>query len=158
MTGRTVEEVLARVPSNEGLMAEMDANLSNYAGLRAALLEALGEVDTAIASLEAAKREFVKRTTGKKPRVARAKKERTALQRAGSGNLVKALTLLTEAGPLTKAQIASRLSLNNGTTTYALRALEDQGKVRKTGGQTNGSFEYEAVARKRRVSRPGTRR
>lgn len=104
---------------------------------------------------------------GKAERAAAEKKPRersaasvvkTAAQRAGVGNMAKARDLLRHNGPTTKAQVTKLMAINDGTVTYALRALEEAGEVRKTGERVHGSDVYEYVSKTRAVSRPGGRR
>jgi hypothetical protein len=87
-----------------------------------------------------------------------AKGVKTAFQRAGKANVEKARDFLRHNGPTPKAQVTRALGINDGTVTYALRALEERGEARKTGERVHGSDVYEFVQPRRAVTRPGDRR
>lgn len=88
------------------------------------------------------------------------KRQRTPKEKAGQGNLDLVETLLRRTGPMPKAAITRETKKNDGTTHYALRALEEEGKVRRTGDRIHGSAVYELVRAKPRprrgVTRPGS--
>jgi predicted transcriptional regulator len=124
------------------LLDEIDERITAAEVLRDEIDQASREVRGHLSKLEASRRALL---AEKKSRVrtAGSPAERTALQRAGRGNVEKVWRLLKRK-PLTKAEITQRLGLNNGTVTWALRALEEQGRVRKTGVRSaTGSDQYE---------------
>ena len=69
------------------------------------------------------------------------KRKRTAAVQAGPAALTKVETALTK-GPLSQAQITRRTKLNDGTVSYALRALVEAGKIEATGVRVEGSREF----------------
>lgn len=112
--------------------------------------QALREHRLALDQLERTRKALVKR------RVRRgAKGAKTAFQRAGRANVEKARDLLRHNGPTPKSQVTKLMDINDGTVTYALRALEELGEARKTGERVHGSDVYEYVSKRRAVTRPG---
>lgn len=77
---------------------------------------------------------------GRKP-----SRKRTAAVQAGPAALSKVRTALAT-GPLTQAQITKQTKLNDGTVSYALRALVENGEVEATGVRHEGSREFRLVA------------
>lgn len=87
--------------------------------------------------------------------------EKTAAQRAGKANVDAARKVLSKAGMMAKAEIGRRMatvrgveSVNDGTVTYAIRALEEERVARRTGEREHGSDVYEYVSPQRAISRP----
>lgn len=71
----------------------------------------------------------------------RARPGRPAAVQAGPAALAKIRAVLSD-GPLTQSQITKQTSLNDGTVSYGLRALADQGEIEATGVRINGSREF----------------
>lgn len=66
---------------------------------------------------------------------------RSPAKMAGPGAL-SAVRKALNAGPLTQAQIVRRTKLNDGTVSYAVRALVDAGEIEATGVRVSGSREF----------------
>ena len=98
--------------------------------------EEMAAFDAEIKRLRAA----IRALEGRKPR-----KKRTAAVQAGPAALAKVHSALT-GGPLTQAQITRATRLNDGTVSYALRALVDSGEVEATGVRLEGSREFRLAA------------
>lgn len=149
-TRQTTE--LPPAPDTSGLVAQLDEQL-------AAAQESLREIDRAraaqlahIEALRGSRAALLGRK--RRPVAAAGTRTRSALHRAGRGNVDRVQALL-RGGPATRSEIAERLGgMNNGTVTYALRHLEEVGEVIKTGERRKGSDEF-AVAGM--VSRPRKR-
>lgn len=152
MTAVAEVERLMDVPTTDELLAETDRQLDQAHMQRRELIEARVQMDEHIARLEEAKRVLLapkKRKRKRKPHPA----GRSAAEHAGIGNIKRAHEFLRSAGSATISQVASSMGVNNGTVNYALRALEEEGRIRKTGLRPGGSIQYELVE-KTRVSRP----
>lgn len=61
---------------------------------------------------------------------------------AGRGNLTEIEQYLVSHRIATQHQVAEALGKNSGTVTWAMRALEQDGKVKPTGRKINGSPEW----------------
>jgi predicted transcriptional regulator len=67
-----------------------------------------------------------------------------ALRRAGPGNVAKVEEALRDlGGTVSQHRITEHTGLNNGTVSYALKALRNQQKVRRTGKRIGHSPEYQ---------------
>lgn len=158
MSGQTIEAPSFPPPETDSALAALDGQIAGSRQTIAQIEAALKEHRTALAKLEDARRMLV-RSRRPRRRASGAKVAKTALQRAGRGNVTKARDLLRHNGPTAKSQVTKLLNINDGTVTYALRALEETGEARKTGERVGGSDVYEYVTPARRgVTRPGDRR
>jgi DNA-binding transcriptional ArsR family regulator len=158
MTGQTTDiEVLLEMPSTASLIEQTDERIAEERERRHRIVQALRQSEAQIATLEAARKALVGRKVSRRtPSEQRAaSRNRTAVERAGKGNVEAAFDYLAQHGRATKAEITRALGKNNGTVTYALRALEEEKRVRKTNVRVQGSDEYEVVSNRRRISRPG---
>lgn len=162
MTGQTAEKKASRLldalealPTTDDLGSEIEKRLEAAQALQAKMEAARVDLREHIVKLESMRRALVKDA---KRAARQTNGERTPIQRAGRGNVAKVAAMLKSKGPMTKAEVTHELGMNNGTVTYALRALEEQGQARKTGNRsTTGSDEFEFVGTARRVARPGSR-
>lgn len=124
------EEALARVEHERAQARE--AHLAEIAGFD-------GEIRRLRASLRALK---VRRVTRPK---------RSAAVQAGPKALDKVRRVLAS-GPQTQAKIVKRTKLNDGTVSYALRALVESGEIVATGNYIGGSREFKLRGRARRAA------
>jgi hypothetical protein len=151
MTGQTTDhEALLRqsddVRTREDAIAEahreIEESIARLHDLRARHVDAIVEIDTEAAMLVAAKKAL--------PRAKRAKptSQRTPIQKAGRGNVEKVYATLVAGGPRTQARLTETLGINNGTLTWALRALVEDGRIVATGKVVGNSKEYRAKRRR----------
>lgn len=144
-------------PDTEQALALLDDSIAVERGAVARIEASLREHKAALSRLEDSRRALVRARTPRE----RATKAKTAAQRAGRGNMTRVADLLHHNGPTAKAGLTKLLQINDGTVHYALLALVEEGKVRKTGERVHGSNVYEYVSKtagRRGVTRPGDRR
>jgi predicted HTH transcriptional regulator len=137
------------------LLTQNEKRLREAKAERERVVVALDAASEVVRSLEKITKDLRRRLRAEESAERRATHVKTPLERAGRGN-VEAVLKLIQRRPMTQAEVVERTGKNNGTITYAIRALTDDGLIRPTGYQENGSKEYEAVSR-RRVTRPGDR-
>ena len=126
-----------------------------------ALRERRAQIDSEMTMLRRAQRDVLRgREPEKRARRARRQRvtpERTSERQAGPGNVEKVAAALRSAGGrATQAVLTERTGLNSGTMTYALRALEERGAVRRTGESVRRSPEFEEVKARRITMKPGS--
>lgn len=158
---RQTTELSFPPPETDSAVAALDAQIASERSTIVGIERELREHKQSLARLEEARKALVRtRAPRKAPKARRVSTAvKTAAQRAGRGNIVKARDLLQHNGPMTKASITKELGINDGTVTYALRALEETGEVQRTGERVHGSDVFEYVTRRRvAVTRPGDRR
>lgn len=149
------QDGLFPAPDTDAALAGIDESIAAERETLGRIEQSLKEHRFALARLEESRATLLSQARKRNVR-ARVKQTKTAAQRAGKGNVTKAESIL-RGGPLTKADLTKRMGINDGTVTYALRALEETGRARKTGERVKGSDVYEYVV-KRGVTRPGDRR
>jgi hypothetical protein len=152
MTGRTATDhaaLLAETVGGDGaeerareMAREIEASIKRLHDLRARHVNAIVEIDDEVEKLATMKASL--------PKPTRKVKQRTALQKAGPGNVEKVYAMIVSGGPSTQARITSTLGINNGTVTWALRALVETKRIAETGKRVNGSKEYAAKRPRRR--------
>jgi uncharacterized coiled-coil protein SlyX len=148
-------------PQADAAVAALDEQIAAQRRTISEIEGSLKEHKASLAKLTDARRALLRTRAPRKQRTRSAVSvTKTALQRAGRGNVDKARDLLRHNGPTPKAEVTRLLAINDGTVTYALRALEETGEVRKTGERIHGSdvYEYLTPARRSGVTRPGDRR
>lgn len=143
-------------PETDAAVASLDAQIAAERQTIALIEQAGREHKSALDRLMDARKALVR--TRRQSASRGAKVVKTAFQRAGRANVEKARDLLKHNGPTPKSQVTRLMEINDGTVTYALRALEERGEARKTGERVGGSDVYEYVQPSRVVSRPGDRR
>lgn len=151
MAGRTKTAEEFPVADTDTARITLEAQIAERRQVISEIETALREHRTALARLEESRKAL-----GRRPK-RRKQAARTPLQRAGRGNVQKALDFLQSNGATPKAAITASLGINDGTVTYALKHLEDTGRVRQTGERVRGSNVYEYVPLRRGVTRPGDR-
>jgi hypothetical protein len=153
------------VPDVSGALGALDNEIRLQEGTIQNIEEALKEHKLNLRVLVKAREALVpQRPKKRRDRQARPGVERTAAQRAGSGNVDAARRVLRRSRRLPKAEFGRRMAklrsveaINDGTVTYAIQALVDAGEAREV-GRENGSRTYEYVAQSgRAVTRPGDR-
>lgn len=142
-----------QTPSIESLIEQNEISLREAKAEREQVVAAIDAANEVVRTLEALQKSLRKRKRTEERAERKANHVKTPLERAGRGNVDRVYALLRRK-PMTKAEVVAATGKNNGTITYAIRALEDDGLIRETGMQQNGSLEYEVVDR-RRVTRPG---
>lgn len=158
MSGQRVVAPEFPTAETDDAVAAIDGQIAERRRVISEIESVLRQHKVGLVKLEDARRALV-RTRRARRRTRGEKVTKTPLQRAGRGNVTKARDLLRHNGPTAKAQVTRLLGLNDGTVTYALRALEEAGEARKTGERIGGSDVYEYVAPSRSgVTRPGDRR
>lgn len=79
------------------------------------------------------------------------RRRKSLAKQVGSSNVDRVLTALTRGGrPMTQSEVARALNINDGTASYAMRALIEQGKVERLGAQRRGA-RYQVVTGERRT-------
>jgi predicted HTH transcriptional regulator len=135
------------VPSMDKLIRDTEAKLATVVREKEALLERQrderGDVDVRLRALRASLNALTRKPT---PVLER----RSAAVQAGPAALAKVREVLAK-GPTSQAEIARRTKLNEGTVSYALRALVEDGSIETTGKSVERSREFR-LARARRVA------
>jgi ribosomal protein S25 len=153
MTGQTIGLALPTLADEGEVLDALNAKIAEERDALAAIGRVRREHERALARLEASRRALTGKQVSRRPAV---KAERTALQRAGKGNVEKVLALLRREGAHTRGEITQKLGMNNGTVTWAIRHLEEQGKIKRTGEQRRGSDEFQMALVRRAKKRERT--
>lgn len=150
-----------KAPSVKDPLKAIDAAITAERAVIREIEGALGEHKKNLSRLESSRRTLV---NARQPRVPKAPVEKTAAQRAGPANVNAARAVLKSAGSMAKVEIGRQMAkvrgvaeVNDGTVTYAIRALEEEKIARRTGERVAGSDIYEYVRPVRAVTRPGRR-
>ena len=132
------------VPTNEQLKESIEERLSHLRGRLAEIDLDRATIEGEIVNLEqalkalAADLQKVKASRNGKP------DQSDPVRRAGPGNVAKVEEALRDlGGTASQHQITEHAGLNNGTVSYALKALRNQQKVRRTGKRIGHSPEYQ---------------
>lgn len=154
MTGRPK----FRKPSVTDPLKAIDASITQERATIREIEQALSEHKRHLSRLESSRRTLV---NARAPRVPKEPVVKTAAQRAGKANVEAARTVLSGARQMAKAEIGRQMAkvrgvaeVNDGTVTYAIRALEEERVARRTGEREHGSDVYEYVSPQRAISRP----
>jgi hypothetical protein len=125
-----------------------------------ALRERRAQIDSEMEMLRRAQRNVLRGREPDKHRPRRRQRTtpvRTSERQAGPGNVERVAAALRSAGGrATQAALTEQTGLNSGTMTYALRALEERGAVRRTGESVRRSPEFEEVKARRITMKPGS--
>jgi DNA-binding transcriptional ArsR family regulator len=128
-----------KLESVERLIEQTERSLAEAIGRREA-------VDGEIRQIRAALRVLRSKQAAKPPKARRAPKRKARAPHIQAGPAaMQAVTDLLRDGPMTQKQIVEATGLNEGTVSYALKALREADAVEETGRKVDGSRELRFV-------------